>query len=101
MITEIINLREVRKSFVVDEGLGERASTFLRSTLDDWQLVELLAPMNIALAELLCWMTAHGTSPQMLCALTWDHSLLFVELRDRGGLTGKLNGEWAGRRLPA
>jgi len=80
------SLREVRRSFVVDEGLSERTSAFLHSALNDWQINELLVPMNFALAELVRWMTGHGTSPQMHCSVTWDQNLMFVELRDRGGL---------------
>jgi hypothetical protein len=86
MITEATSLREVRRSFVVDEGLNERTSAFLLATLESWQLLDLLMPMNFALAELVRWMTVHGTSLRMHCSVTWDQNLIFVELRDRGGL---------------
>jgi hypothetical protein len=86
MITEINCLREVRRSFAVDEGLSKRASEFLRSILDDWQLGELLAPMDNALTGLVRWMVDHGTSDHVRCEVTWDQGLVFIDLRDRGGL---------------
>ena len=86
MITETVRLREARRLFVMDEELGERASAFLQSVLIGWQLDELLVSMDFALAELLRWMTGHGTSDRLRCVVTWDQNLVFAELRDRGGL---------------
>ena len=86
MITETASLREVRRSLAAGEGLGDSAATFLHSTLAIWQLDELLAPMDFALAELVRWMSIHGSSSEMRCSLTWDQNLVFIELRDRGGL---------------
>ena len=86
MITETDRLREARRSFVTDDGLSDHASAFLQSVLEDWQLYELLAAMDCALAELLRWMIGHGTPDHVRCELTWDQNLVFVELHDRGGL---------------
>jgi hypothetical protein len=86
MITETASLREVRRSLAASEGLNESAAMFLHSTLAVWQLNELLVPMDFVLAELVRWMSGHGMSPEMRCSLTWDQNLVFIELRDRGGL---------------
>ena len=86
MITEIDHLREARRSFVADEELGERATAFLRSLLSEWQLGEYLVSTDDVLGELLGWMTSHGTSDHVRCAVTWDQGLVVVELRDHGGL---------------
>ena len=86
MITEADCLREARRSFAMDNELRERASGFLQSVLEEWQLDELLVPMDFALAELLRWMVDHGAAQNVRCVVTWDQSLVFVELRDRGGL---------------
>lgn len=86
MITETDHLREIRRSFVIDDSLSERASAFLQAVLENWQLGDLLVPMDFALAELVRWMIGHGSSDQMRCEVTWDQNLVFIELRDRGGL---------------
>jgi hypothetical protein len=86
MITTIFDLREVRRAFTVDEELNERVSALLQATLDEWQVLDMLLPMDFALGELVRWINGHGTSDRVYCSITWDQTLLFIELRDRGGL---------------
>lgn len=86
MITDITGLREVRSPLTMDDEWGERAAAFLYATLEDWQLLDLLMPVGHALHELVQWIGGHGTSEQVSVSITWDQTLLFVELHDHGGL---------------
>jgi hypothetical protein len=86
MITDIVGLREVRRPLRKDEWRGEHASAVVHATLESWQFLELLPVVNDALGELLRWMRGHGASDQTDLTVTWDETLLFVELHDRGGL---------------
>lgn len=86
MITDTVNLREVRRSFRMDEGLSVRASNLLYETLTTWQLLDVLMPVTSVMNELVHWINGHGASEEVRCSITWDQNLLFIELHDRGGL---------------
>ena len=86
MITDIVGLREVRRPLRKDEWRGEHASAVVHATLDSWQLLDVLPMVKGALSELLSWIHGHGGSDRLELTVTWDETLLFVELHDRGGL---------------
>jgi len=86
MITDIAGLREVRRPLTMDEGLGERASAVVHAMLEDWKLLDLIKAVDVAVSELMQWIDGHGAPDRMNLTITWDQTLLFVELHDRGGL---------------
>ena len=89
MITDIVGLREVRRPLRKGEWRGEHASAVVHATLDSWQLLAMLPVVKGALSELLSWIHGHGGSDRLELTVTWDQTLLFVELHDCGGLVPK------------
>jgi len=79
-------LREQRTCLPIGPTFNKQVSDFVKNTLYDWQLPELVGPARCAAGELANWIIKQGASSPLALTATWDHDLLIVELGDRGGL---------------
>jgi hypothetical protein len=76
--------RSESMAFAVSDRLVRDAALFTDQTVVSWALTDLRVVVAETTAEFVFWLLAHEPSAVVRVAVTWDGSLVHVELFDRG-----------------